>query len=62
MSEALKGQRRELSPGQLPFSSLAQQEAAGNEVFSIGDTNDVSYKGGGAEQALATLHTESFQF
>lgn len=35
MSEVLKGQRRELSPGQLPFSSLSQQEAAGNEKFSI---------------------------
>ena len=47
-SEGLKGQRKDLSPGQCPFSGLFQQEAAGNGSFSIQDTNDVSYKGGEA--------------
>lgn len=50
-SEGLKGQRKDLSPGQCPFSGLFQQEAAGNESFSIQDTNDVSYKGGEANSS-----------
>ena len=50
-SEGLKGQRKELSPGQRPFSGLFQQEVAGNESFSIRNTNDVSYKGGEANSS-----------
>lgn len=49
--EGLKGQGKELSPGQLPFFGPFQQEAAGNEIFSIRDTNDVSYKGRGASSS-----------
>lgn len=48
-------------PWTAPLPSLAQQEAAGSEVFSIGDSNDVSYKGGGAERSLVKLQTASFQ-
>ena len=50
-SEGLKGQRKELSLGQCPFSGLFQQEGAGNESFSIRNTNDVSYKGGEANSS-----------
>lgn len=57
----VEGAKMRRLPWAAPLPSLAQQEAAGSEVFSIGDSNDVSSKGGGAERALVKLQTASFQ-
>lgn len=57
----VEGPKMRTLPWTAPLPSLAQQEASGSEVVSIGDPNDVSYKGGGAKRALVKFQTASFQ-